>query len=258
MPTNAPSFRPKKDTCADYCSCGLHISKAPNKSLRGQPSIDFCPNENKLDNHVYCPWLSLLCHENEPHEVYYQGTTHFLAPYRHWCLMGQIVRVSGFVRFSLFIRTKFDDEVAVHFYLDNDCVPKTFAFKDAQVGHTAVIMYAERHDFLDGSTGIRQEDPNTVAVFPCSMKELIDTFDRVSKSSQCFQCQTSAPANQSLQRCGKCRVAMYCGKECQTKHWMESHRKMCASMKYLQQLHQLDFSKFTHDPSGKGDYFSFT
>jgi hypothetical protein len=132
--------------------------------------------------------------------VYDEKTKHFIGPDGHWFLMGQIVRISEFIRFTLFIRTIFDIEGAVHFYLDKDRVPKTFTFKDAKVSHTIVIMDVERHDFFDGSKGIRQEDPDAVAIFPCSMKELIKTFARVSNSSQCFQCGISSPANQSLQR----------------------------------------------------------
>ena len=233
--TNLSLFRPNEKTSAGYCSCGVHTDKAPGKSFPGQPSISFCPNKNKLAKHIYSPWLSLLCHEDEPHKVSSEKTKHFIAPHGRWFSMGQIVRISEFLRLILFIRTKFDEEVAVHFCLDKDRVPKTFSFQDAKVGHTIVIMDAERHDFFDGSTGIRQEDPDGVAIFSCSMNELIETFARVSNSSPCFPCGLSSPANQSLQQCGKCRVAMYCGKECQTKRSMGAQKKTCPSMKYLQQ-----------------------
>ena len=52
----------------------------------------------------------------------------------------------------------------------------TFAFVDAKVGYTMLIMDAERHEFLDMTTGIRQEDPNAVTSCRCARKEVIRTF----------------------------------------------------------------------------------
>jgi len=31
-----------------------------------------------------------------------------------------------------------------------------------------------------------------------------------------------------LLKCSRCRVAWYCGKECQTKHWKSVHREECS------------------------------
>eukprot|EP00899_Mesostigma_viride_P026622 jgi/Mesvir1/7144/Mv02504-RA.1 len=43
----------------------------------------------------------------------------------------------------------------------------------------------------------------------------------------CWGCSGKAA---SLQRCGGCRLAGYCSRECQKKHWKEGHREACAKL----------------------------
>ncbi|EJD42517.1 hypothetical protein AURDEDRAFT_89441 [Auricularia subglabra TFB-10046 SS5] len=43
--------------------------------------------------------------------------------------------------------------------------------------------------------------------------------------NQCFHCQ-SRKFQKQLKRCGRCRSALYCNTECQTRHW-PSHKKFC-------------------------------
>lgn len=52
-------------------------------------------------------------------------------------------------------------------------------------------------------------------------------FDAVRCDAMgCGKAQEDLADDTKLQRCGKCREAFYCGKECQTTHWME-HKKSC-------------------------------
>eukprot|EP00899_Mesostigma_viride_P004310 jgi/Mesvir1/13880/Mv16016-RA.1 len=43
----------------------------------------------------------------------------------------------------------------------------------------------------------------------------------------CWGCEAKMP---SLRRCGGCRLAGYCSRECQKKHWKEGHREACAKL----------------------------
>ena len=47
-----------------------------------------------------------------------------------------------------------------------------------------------------------------------------------SCKSSCAQCNKSA-SMATLTRCAKCKLAHYCGKQCQTAHWKAGHKKDC-------------------------------
>jgi hypothetical protein len=149
-------------------------------------------------------------------------------------------------------------------------------------------MYAEKHDFLDMSTGIRQEVSNSVVIFKCSMSQLIKTFASVMTAPKCFQC-LAKPDNQtqknvsedkahssltsassgidyhsestatsfSLKQCSKCGTVLYCSRACQIQHWNDNHKKLCSSMKYLKQLCELDFTRMNLTPENNCQFFSF-
>ncbi|CAF1129670.1 unnamed protein product [Adineta steineri] len=255
------------------CSCGYGDSETIITPNDRQPAFDYCPNINKLDNHVDCPSFDAVCHEDEPCKPYWGLIRGSFKQIRRWCLMGEIEEVNYFIRPKITIRTRFDEKVTVHFYLEEDDNPLTFSFNDALVGHTILIMYAEKHDFADMSTGVRQEEGDLVVIFKCSMQTLIKTFGSMMASPACFQCeakqssptqnsllekkenlisgdlsshvnQDSQPmsASSSLKKCARCGIAWYCSKVCQTQHWKDNHKKLCSSMKYLQLLRELDFT----------------
>lgn len=262
-----------------------------NNSKPAHPSLDYCPHTNKLDNHLDCPSFHDVCHENEPCGPYYRWSDNGfrVRPIRHWCLMGEIEQVSFFIRPRLVIRTRFDERINIYFYLDKDHPPTTFSFDDAVIGNTIIIMYAEKHDFRDMSTGIRQEVCDSVVIFKCSMQQLIKIFaSMMANPPACFQCHVdaahpptldaseqkthpissatpscnnagsqSATENHSLKVCAKCRIALYCNRSCQTQHWKDNHRNLCSSMKYLQQLRQLDFTLMNITPDDNCQFFAF-
>ena len=202
--------------------------------------------------------------------------------------VGPIV-LNVLIRPHLTIRTRFDEKVTVHFYLEEDTTTPSFSFNDASIGHTILIMYAEKHDFRDMSTGVRQEAGDSVVIFTCSMQILIKTFGYMMASSICFQCEANpsiptqnAPsenkenpvssdlssyvdhdsqptsASLSLKKCSRCGVALYCDKSCQTQHWKEIHKNLCSSMKYLQLLRELDFTHMSRKTVKECPAFSFS
>lgn len=76
------------------------------------------------------------------------------------------------------------------------------------------ILYAERKTFMDMTEGIRLEDMN-FKVFKCSLRDLQSESKKLH-ANQCYGCQKK---NDKFLRCGKCRIAMYCSKDCQVDHW---------------------------------------
>ena len=257
------TFSPPDDGSFKPCSCGFNSEKHNTRVQRGRPSSKYCPNINKLDNHIDCPSFLDVCHENEPDAPYYRFTDVLVLPARYWCMMGEIEEVNLFIRPRIVIRTRFNETFPIAFYLDRDQHPTTFSFHDAVVGHVMVILYPAKHDFLDMTTGIRQEDPDTVVIFKCSMQELIKIFASMMMNPPvCFQCQatqknSSTPESLSLKQCSKCRIALYCSQSCQVQHWKSNHKNLCSSMKYLQKLRQLDFTRMNRTPTIDYQYVTF-
>ena len=246
------------------CSCGFGDEKVIFKANDQQPTFEYCPNINKLDNHVDCPSFDVLCDEEEPCEPYWRLIRGTMKQVRHWCFTGEIEEVVFHPRFYLSICTRFNEIVQVLFDLKESNTPHTFSMDDASVGHTILIMDTDKYDLFGMSTGIRQVDGDLVVIFKCSMQTLIKTFGSMIDSPACFQCgattskttqdssaennensadcSKSSSTNLSLKKCSKCQIALYCSKSCQTQHWQDSHKKLCSSMKYLELIRKLDFA----------------
>ncbi|KDR68103.1 hypothetical protein GALMADRAFT_257343 [Galerina marginata CBS 339.88] len=47
-----------------------------------------------------------------------------------------------------------------------------------------------------------------------------------TKPTACFTCNQNPDSNKEYQRCAKCRVVVYCSRECQKKDW-PNHKKAC-------------------------------
>jgi len=130
----------------------------------------------------------------------------------------------------------------VHFYLEKNTTPTFFKWSDLRLGSTMCIFYAKRHQFMDFTEGIRQENADTVMVFPVSLKELIKVCDQIGNNpSTCFGCNQKM---KDLKLCSRCKTAMYCSRECQVAHWKGSHKKLCRHMNMLSNLVKMDFSTF--------------
>lgn len=54
-----------------------------------------------------------------------------------------------------------------------------------------------------------------------------------SQATSCDKCHKSTEdTSQSLQRCGRCKVAQYCSRDCQTADW-SAHKDLCVRPNYL-------------------------
>jgi len=154
------------------CSCGFNGQIVTKKHNDRQPAFDYCPNLNKLDNHVDCPSFDAIPHEDKPCKPYWRFIRDSIKQVRHWCLMGEIEEVSRLFRPHLSIRTRFNENVLVSFYLERHSTPLTFSFDDAVVGHTILIMDAEKQGFIN--TNIEQEFGDLVVIFKCSMQTQVN------------------------------------------------------------------------------------
>lgn len=181
------------------------------------------------------------------HYEMHDETIGFL-PSRHWCFVAEIIEDQSDLRPRVFVRTRFGEKTLVSFHPECDVEPpQTFKIKDLKVGRTIAIMYAQRKHMLDGSTGIRCERLNHVFVFKASMNTVLRQarFIRsaITSRRRCFFADC-VEIPDSLLKCGRCKLALYCGKEHQQLAWPESHKGLCSQMRVLKALLELDMNEW--------------
>lgn len=219
-----------------YAPCGYNIfdnKLAEPCPLRGLlnhsnfPSFRDLPDANDLDTRYYA----------EDHDE-----TGIWCPVRHWCLVGEIHDVTCFVRPRASIRTKFGENVQVHFYLESgEGKPPFFDWSELKPGHTMCILYPYIHNFMDMTRGIRQEDPHTVIVFPADFTTLKNTCEALVVAETIQQCAYCHVVERANSRCGRCKIVRYCSTDCQKADWRSGHRALCPHIATLQELMRLDF-----------------
>ena len=101
---------------------------------------------------------------------------------RHWCFLGEITEIVVLTRLCLMVKDRTGKVITVSFYLDSQesgelfksftpgmsnfpvhpNIPKSLIKK----GNTIAILYAQQHEFADGSIGFRIENGAHVQVGP--------------------------------------------------------------------------------------------
>jgi hypothetical protein len=166
----------------------------------------------------------------------------YFSPRRHWCLVGQIVSVETFLRLRLLVRDR--DGVQFQIAIHTDDRGSNFLSSLLVPGYTVTILYAHQHRFLDSTTGIRQEEKQTLRVsarmdgglFVDFESDIVmqifgtdlETFCRLQSSikaqkytgSTCHGCGSITAAKM---RCAKCTLVAYCNKVC----YAVSHPQHC-------------------------------
>ena len=142
-----------------------------------------------------------------------------------------------------------EDDIPIAFYPETG----SFDYRTLKKGHTICLMLAERRTFLDLSEGVRVENLDTVKVIPCALDDLfaISTFYSQCQDS-CWTCKKKASATSDgeatvaveLKKCANCRIALYCGKECQVKDWKERHRRWCKALPEFLKLTKINYRKY--------------
>ncbi|KAJ6523332.1 hypothetical protein B0H19DRAFT_1276983 [Mycena capillaripes] len=167
-----------------------------------------------------------------------------IQPLHHWCYLGEIVQdKSSPSRVALVVKDK-----------DGECIQVVFQFNqnetfDAKIGFTLAVMYAERHEFVDGSYGFRLEYPNFAKIFPCTLDTLLRINDDIESetpadsSQKCKACgKEEHPDTKYLLPCSHCLAASYCGTKCQVDGWEQSHKHECEIFKALDDVAKTPFS----------------
>jgi len=223
------------------------------------------PTSTSLRDERAFPSFSECPHENDIRSAYYSADPEegVMVPIRNWCYLGEITEREAFTRLRLTVKDKEGDEVITGFYLDSGSsggvfdlpvhpnVPLSLTNK----GNTIAILYAKQYNFFDGSIGFRLEDAKHVQFFPCTLERLLALSDRILSSVShpdgvpaCYKCNTTASVRQ---RCSRCRVTWYCGKNCQVGDWSDGgHKKDCNLLNQVATLMRQDWEHFR-------EYYSF-
>jgi hypothetical protein len=101
-------------------------------------------------------------------------------PARHWCFLGEITDTVTQIRLRLWVQDKAGESaIPIAFHLDRDrpmfrlIEPEEVEVKMdhpnvalplVRKGNTIAVLYAQRHPFFDGTTGLRIEDADFVQV----------------------------------------------------------------------------------------------
>ena len=215
----------------------------------GETHNEVC-GETGMRNHWNFPPFAYLPEENDIDTTYYATDEggFMYTPIRHWALAGEIVDLNFFIRPRVTIETKFGEKVLVNFHLDASRA-KFFNWTDLKMGRSMVILYAVNRTFMDSNNGIRQENPDTVMVFPTSLQKLMSEFQHheafeQNNTKECFSCGSPEIDEHKLMKCTSCKKAFYCNKECQQPHWKASHKHLCKHALMISKLAGLDFSTF--------------
>lgn len=189
----------------------------------------------------------LQCPENPLSSVFYEYNSDILGPdynattlgqKRHWCLLGEITHVMQIGRIRVEVRDRTGQVFPVAFYLDTGPPLDVRTFK---VGYTIAVLYAKRHQFLDGTIGVREEELDNFKVtaipfifrlscrasehalmfveqvFPSSLERFLETNERLCdykaklevapEEKCCHACGKTEAVNN---RCSKCSRYWYC------------------------------------------------
>ena len=225
-----------------------------------------------LRNQLNFPVFRRLSQDNSIDDVYWHTVNGFeYTKKRHWCFLGEIINDDlakyPFWRNKVWVRDlEGYDQINVSFYPEAG----HFNFNSLVKGHTLCVLYGQKHHFLDGTVGLRIEYLDDVKVIPASLSTLLEISDAApfgqEKQSQCWTCgqieetrddgksgrkvtSTESQSSQGttrLKKCGSCKVAKYCSKQCQKNDW-KLHKIHCALMPEFQSLISINYDNFDYN-----------
>lgn len=83
-------------------------------------------------------------------------------PSRHWCFLAEIQDVTAFVRLQMTVKDV--DGAVLPLFFHTKRRGGELVQSQIQKGYTVAILYAVRHAFMYGESGIRHEDPQMIKV----------------------------------------------------------------------------------------------
>ena len=218
--------------------------------------------EDFLQNTFHFPSFRNLPHENEVEYGYWKRNfMGMFNPACTWFFMAEItndeVAQIPFLRNRVEVRDRAGGACPIYFYPEGGY----FDFKTLKTGRTILVTNGQKHNFMDGSIGLRIEQLDAVSVVPCSMSDLmlLSNDYHEKKDTKCWCCgsdedttaatpvSSASGADAELKRCAACLVARYCSKECQKKDWKEGHKRGCKAVPIFKKLISIDYAK--HDES---------
>ena len=156
------------------------VSSIHSRKMKGGLVHTNLRDEKAFPSFSQCP------HENDiPYAYYRERGDGAYAPIRHWCFLGEISDRLVFNRLCLWVKDRKGEALTpANFHLESRTFGRTFTpgMSNFPVhrnvpepltnkGNTIAILYAQQHNFMDGSVGFRIEDADLVQVRPI----LLDT-----------------------------------------------------------------------------------
>ena len=116
-----------------------------------------------LRSHATFPGFIDLPDENDVDLDFYESSDMITyRPRRHWCFLGEIVEFATLVRLQMEIKDVDGRNIPLYFHTAGR--GSELAPANVQRGYTVAVLYAQRHAFLSGESGIRHEDPRMIKV----------------------------------------------------------------------------------------------
>jgi hypothetical protein len=86
---------------------------------------------------------------------------------------------------------------------------------------------------------VKEEADKYVRLSPAHKQEDLrakynHNVNAISLLACCAECGKFTPKEQRRLFCAQCHIAVYCGPECQKKHWKEGHRELCGQQRWCQ------------------------
>jgi hypothetical protein len=146
------------------------------------------PTSTNLQDKQAFPSFEDCPHENDVPYTYYRERGGVYRPIRHWCFLGEITYKLLFNRLCLTVKDKRGEEVPANFHLEpykfgrvftpgmsNFPVHPNIPESLTEEGNTIAILYAQQHNFMDGTIGFRIENANQVHVRPIPLNGVLKT-----------------------------------------------------------------------------------
>ena len=105
----------------------------------------------------------------------------------------------------------------VNIEFDTDMVEITL-IRESLYGEALVFATDPRPEFMKKTNGIT----------PKEVKKALKDSGMKASTEQALGCASCGIVTGDLKRCGRCKAVVYCGPECQRKHW-PTHKLTCAS-----------------------------
>ena len=211
------------------------------KALSSSP-----PRRDVLKNQKNFPSFFNLPREDDLSMVYYcPGPLGEFRRCRTWYFLAEITfdehAPFPILRRRILVKDREDqDDIPIAFYPERGA----FNYELLKKGWTVAVMCAEQHDFFDLSVGLRIEDLDSINVIKCGLSDVLAISTHYAQcEGSCWGCGNKPGDARELKKCGACKVATYCNKDCQVKDWKERHKKWCKALPDFVRLASVKYNK---------------